>query len=167
MEENKKDLLTGQDGHIVGSNLQKGETTFIHRELFSDTCNIIEQSQASAYRSVNEILVKRNWLLGKRIQQEVLKEQRAEYGEEVVVNLAKALTDRYGKGFTKTNLYHFISFYQAWPNIFHAVSGKCLSTVDDVCSDTPIRLSWTHYRIILQEENPEARTWYANEAIVG
>lgn len=164
MEENKKDLFMEQDIHIGGRNLQKRKTAFMHGELFRDSCNIIEQSQASAYRSVNEILVKRNWLLGKRIQQDVLKEQRAEYGEQVVVNLAKALTNRYGKGFTKTNLYHFISFYQAWPNIFHAVSGKCLSTVDDVCPNTPIRLSWTHYRIILQEENPEARTWYANEA---
>lgn len=154
---NTKTMISDRD-------LQKEDTAFMHGDLFCDSCNIIEQSQVSAYRSVNEILVKRNWLLGKRIQQEVLKEQRAEYGVQVVANLAKALTDRYGKGFTKTNLYHFISFYQAWPNIFHAVSGKCLSTVDDVCSDTPIRLSWTHYRIILQEESPEARAWYANEA---
>lgn len=164
MEGNKKYMLMGQDPRIGGRDSQKGETAFMHGDLFSDSCDIIEQSQASAYRSVNEILVKRNWLLGKRIQQDVLKEQRAEYGVQVVANLAKALTDRYGKGFTKTNLYHFINFYQAWPNIFHAVSGKCLSTVNDVCPDSPIELSWTHYRIILQEENPEARTWYANEA---
>lgn len=64
----------------------------------------------------------------------------------------------------KTNLYHFISFYQAWPNIFHAVSGKCLNTMGDVCPDTPIGLSWTYYRIFLREKNIEARTWYANEA---
>lgn len=153
-----------QDKHITVHNRQKGETAFKHGDLFSDSCDIIEQSQASAYRLVNEMLVKRNWLLGKRIQQEVLNEQRAEYGEQVVAKLAKALTYKYGKGFTKTNLYNFVSFYQAWPNIFHAVSGKCLSTVDNTCSNTPIRLPWTHYRIILQEENWEARIWYANEA---
>lgn len=71
--------------------------TFLHGELYRDSCMIIEQSQESAYRSINETLVKRNWLLGMRIQQEVLKDQRAEYGVQIVVNLAKALTDKYGK----------------------------------------------------------------------
>ncbi len=144
--------------------LQDNEMAFAQGQLYDDSCVIIEQSQASAYRSVNEILVKRNWLLGMRIQQEILKEERAEYGERVVVNLAKSLTDKYGKGFAKTNLYHFVCFYQTWPNIFHTVSGKCGSAIDSICSNAPIRLSWTHYRIILQEADFEARTWYENEA---
>ena len=164
MEKNKKDLPVEQDRPIRGRNLQKEERAFRHEELFCDSCNIIEQSQVYAYRSVNEILVKRNWLLGKRIQQEVLKEQRAEYGVQVVVNLAKALTEKYGKGFTKTNLYHFVRFYQSWPNIFHTVCGKFDNVIDSICSETPIRLSWSHFRIILQEENSEARAWYAREA---
>ena len=65
MEENKKDLPIEQDRHIGGCDLQKKETAFMHEELFCDSCNIIEQSQAAVCRSVNEILVKRNWLLGK------------------------------------------------------------------------------------------------------
>ncbi len=40
---------------------------------------IIEQAQKSAYLAINETLIKRNWLLGMRIQNEVLKEQRAKY----------------------------------------------------------------------------------------
>lgn len=143
---------------------QNNGMAFLYGELFCDSCTIIEQSQESAYRSVNETLVKRNWLLGMRIQQEVLKDQRAEYGVQVVVNLAKSLTDKYGKGFTKTNLYHFVRFYQAWPNIFHTACGKFENTIENIIPDSPIRLSWSHFRIILQEENPEARTWYANEA---
>lgn len=105
-------------------NFSKLDITFLHGELFKDSCYIIEQSKASAYRSVNEALVKRNWLLGLRIQQETLKDQRAEYGEQAVAKLAKELTDKYGKGFTKTNLYNYISFFQAWPNIFHSENGK-------------------------------------------
>ena len=49
--------------------------------LLKDSCVIIEQARQSAYQVVNETLIKRNWLLGMRIQHEVLKEQRAEYGE--------------------------------------------------------------------------------------
>ena len=62
--------------------LQQGETSAIlsQSELYNDACSIIEQTQVSAYRSVDEIIIKRNWLLGLRIHHEVLKDQRAEYG---------------------------------------------------------------------------------------
>ena len=93
------------------------------KQLFSDACRIIEQAQEAAYRSVNVTLIKRNWLLGMRIQHEVLKDKRAEYGERVVANLADSLTKRYGRGFSMRNLYNFVSFYQNHPYIFHAVSG--------------------------------------------
>ena len=92
--------------------------------LYQDACTIIEQAQSAAYRAVNESLIKRNWLLGMRINMDVIKAQRAEYGEQIVKSLAKALTNRYGEGFTKTNLYNYIGFFKTWPEIFHAVSGK-------------------------------------------
>ena len=148
--------------------------------LLNDVRAIIEQAQETAYRAVNETLIKRNWLLGMRIQHEVLQDQRAEYGEQVIKTLVKELTKTYGAGFTKTNIYNYINFYQAWPKIFHAMSG--ISTDDETerifhaasgdfvdiinlfCPQYPIRLSWTHYRIILQEPNAEARAWYENEA---
>lgn len=69
--------------------------------LYQDACTIIEQTQVEAYRAVNETLIKRNWLLGMRIQHEVLKDKRAEYGEQVIENLGKRLTKKYGEGFIK------------------------------------------------------------------
>ena len=48
--------------------------------LLHDARLIIEEAQRMAYRSVNETLIKRNWLLGMRIRHEVLNEKRAEYG---------------------------------------------------------------------------------------
>lgn len=148
--------------------------------LLNDVCAIIEQAQATAYRAVNETLIKRNWLLGMRIQHEVLQDQRAEYGEQVIKTLVKELTKTFGAGFTKTNIYNYINFYQAWPKIFHAMSGTSdddeterifhaasgnfVDIINLFCPRYPIRLSWTHYRIILQEPNAEARAWYENEA---
>ncbi len=146
--------------------------------LYQDACRIIEQAQESAYRQVNETLIKRNWLLGMRINMDVLKAQRAEYGEQIIKTLAKSLTLRFGEGFTKTNLYNYVGFYQKWPeffhavsgksngleNIFHAVSGKTENIMQSLTAKSPIRLSWTHYRIILQENNKEARDWYEQEA---
>lgn len=129
-----------------------------------DSCSIIEQSQATAYRLVNETLIKRNWLLGMRINIEFLKEQRAEYGEQIIKKLSKILSERYGKGFTKTNLYHYTNFYQMWPEIFHAVSGKSENIIDLIVASAPLKLSWSHYRIMLQEADAGARAWYESEA---
>jgi hypothetical protein len=110
-------------------------------DLFQDIRCIITESQRYAYQAVNVALVQRNWLLGKRIAEEILKgEDRAEYGNAIIQNLAKGLTTEFGKGFTKTNLYQFVSFYKTFPDIFHAVSGKFTDL-----------LSWTHCRILLQE----------------
>ena len=94
------------------------------QSLIQDACTIIDQAQATAYRQVNETLIKRNWLLGMRIQHEVLKDKRAEYGEEVVKTLAINLIEKYGKGFSRNNLYRFVAFFKSFPDIFHAVSGK-------------------------------------------
>ena len=163
MEEKNKDIVAGGQQETM---------------LYQDACQIIEQAQKLAYRQVNETLIKRNWLLGLRINMDVLKTQRAEYGEQIVKTLARSLTLRYGEGFTKTNLYNYIGFYQKWPeifhavsgksidldNIFHAVSGKSENILQSVIAKSPIRLSWTHYRIILQESNKEARDWYEQEA---
>jgi len=150
------------------------------QSLYQDACVIIDQAKETAYRQVNETLIKRNWLLGFRIQHEVLKDKRAEYGEQVVKNLANALIKRYGRGFSMRNLYNFVSFYQNHQDIFHAVSRKSENILqsltaksqDDAQSNilqsltakSPIRLSWTHYSIILQENSKEARDWYEQEA---
>ena len=64
------------------------------QSLIQDACTIIDQAQETAYRQVNETLIKRNWLLGMRIQHEVLKDKRAEYGKQVVKCLAQSLVER-------------------------------------------------------------------------
>ena len=162
--------------------------------LYQDVCVIIDQAKTKAYRVVNETLIKRNWLLGLRIQHEVLKDKRAEYGEQVVKNLSSALENRYGKGFSMRNLYYFISFYQSHPDIFQLVGNakpddevgskilqaviaksETVSMIGDCFSDSdiygrlkpvsPLKLTWTHYNIILQEGNREAQEWYEKEAI--
>ena len=159
-------------------------TNFSH--LVDDSCAIIEQAQAVAYKAVNEILIKRNWLLGMRIRLEVLKDKRAEYGEKVIKNLAKALTEKYGNGYSRNNLYRYVSFCKSFQNIFR-LAGEKSEIVPSVMGQSEIvpslmgfskkhniyslieptqilRLSWTHYSIILQEPTAEGRAWYENEA---
>ena len=156
------------------------------QSLFQDACIIIDQAQAVAYRQVNETLIKRNWLLGMRIQHEVLKDKRAEYGEQVVKTLAIELIEKYGKGFSRNNLYRFVAFFKSFPDFFSALSEQSeivpsltgqsekvpsltgLLEISDIYGKLkpirPLRLSWTHYSIILQDTSLDARYWYEQEA---
>ena len=102
--------------------MNKLENTAIHYiksdNLLQDTQQIIETAQQFAYKAVNIALIQRNWLLGKRIaEEEFQRQERAEYGAEVIKKLSFELTQIYGKGSTKSNLYSFIDFYYAFPNI--------------------------------------------------
>lgn len=132
-----------------------GIISYAHTDdILCDVQGIIDASQQRAYQAVNVALVQRNWLVGQRIADETLKgDNRAEYGASVIKSLAKELTKMYGRGYTKTNLYNFYMFYKTFPEIFHSASGKF-----------DARLTWTHYRILLQVKDTEARNWYAKEA---
>ena len=124
-------------------------------DILQDMRDIIEVSRDSAYQAVNLALVRRNWMLGRRIAEEELNgESRAEYGLEIIKKLSKELTEEFGKGYTKTNLYNFYLFYKSFPEIFHAASGKSVSL-----------LSWTHYRTLLQVKDEKARAWYEKETV--
>ena len=123
-------------------------------DILKDMCGIIESSQKAAYRAVNTTLIQRNWLLGYRIASEELQgEDRAKYGAEIIKKLAKELSAEYGKGYTKSNLYSFYSFYKTYPEIFRTSSGKSVGL-----------LSWSHYATLLQVKDKAARDWYEKEA---
>lgn len=123
-------------------------------DIMNDMRKIIEGSQKTAHQAVNTILVQRNWLIGYRIASEELNgEDRADYGAEVIKKLSFELTKEFGKGYTKSNLYSFYSFYKTYPEIFQTPFGK-----------SAILLSWSHYNVLLQVKDKIARDWYEKEA---
>ena len=124
-------------------------------DILKDMCGIIESSREVAYRAVNATLVQRNWLIGYRIAEEELQgEVRSEYGAQIIKRLSEELTNLYGKGYDRSNLYHCLRFYKMFPGI-----------VDTVCRQSERILSWSHYRALLQVEDKTARSWYEKEAI--
>ena len=85
--------------------------------------------------------------------EELQGEDRAKYGAEIIKKLAKELSAEYGKGYTKSNLYSFYSFYKTYPEIFRTSSGKSVGL-----------LSWSHYATLLQVKDKATRDWYEKEA---
>lgn len=123
--------------------------------IFYRASTIIESARNTAYRQINETLVRRNWEIGRIIAEEELKgDDRAKYGAEIIKWLSKRLTAAYGKGFSKSYLYSFLTFYKTHLTIFQSPIGK-----------SPKLLSWTHYFVLNQEINNNARQWYEAEAL--
>ena len=151
---------------------------FKSNNLLQDAQHIIEDAQNFAYKAINIAMLQRNWLLGKRIAEEEFQgKDRAKYGAEIIKKLSGELTQIYGNGFTKTNLYTFTEFYKAFSNIFHTVCGKsenenfhtaCGNSSTAILDTSGVKsfslLTWSHYRTLLQVKDTEARDWYMQEA---
>lgn len=135
--------------NVLNIHLNVSETN----DILSDVSEIIQQSKELAYRSIDIILLQRNWLIGKRIHEEELKETRKEnYGKEIIKNLSKELIAKYGKGFDVKTLYKYVSFYILYKNIFSTASRQSF-------------LSWSHYVLLFAIDDVEARDWYEKEAL--
>jgi predicted nuclease of restriction endonuclease-like (RecB) superfamily len=121
-------------------------------KLYDEVKHIIEQGRNSVYRAANAAMVHSYWQIGKLIVEEEQKgKERAEYGTDLIRNLATRLSSDYGKGFTETNLKYMRQFYNQFGNS-HALRDE---------------LSWTHYRLLLKLEKETARTFYVSEAVSG
>lgn len=142
---------------------------------------ILASARQKAYSAVNFAMVEAYWLIGKRIvEEEQNGKSRAEYGEHVITEVSKALTEEFGKGFSKTNVKNFRTFYLIFNNfqISQALPDQSITEIQQVLpgqysspnSASSARtkilpvLSWTHYERLMRVKDPIAREWYMNEA---
>ena len=94
--------------------------------LLHDIRQLIEDSRSRLAVTVNSALTLLYWNIGQRIHSEVLKGERAEYGEQIVATLAKQLETGYGRGFSSKNLRHMLRFAESFPE------EHCLDTVETI-----------------------------------
>ena len=110
---------------------------------------IITQAQDRAIRSVDAERVRMYWQIGQTIfEEEQHGEDRAAYGNFLIKGLAKALQPQFGSGFSGRQLHWYVQFYRTFPNM-NALRSQ---------------FSWTHYRKLIQLENPDKREFYVAEA---
>jgi len=87
-----------------------------YETILGDISNVIDAARRSAARSVNCIMTAAYWLIGRRIVElEQKGKRRAEYGKELIEQLAGDLSARYGRGFSVRNVWQMKAFYLAWP----------------------------------------------------
>lgn len=115
--------------------------------LITDIRHLIGEARSRAAHAVNAELSSLCWHVGRRIQQELLGNRRAGYGEEIVSTLSRQLTLDYGQGFSAKNLRHMIRFAQAFPD-------------EEIVSTLWRQLSWSHLKALIYLDDPLKRDFY-------
>ncbi|MFN8738644.1 MAG: YhcG family protein [Pirellula sp.] len=116
--------------------------------LLGDIRQVIEAAREQTARAVNSTLVIMYWKIGKRIREDVLQNERAEYGKEILQTLSAQLTEEYGRGFDRRNLHYMVCFAELFPD-------------EQIVNALRSQLSWTHFRELLSIEEPIKREFYA------
>ena len=97
------------------STTKENATAIDPAALFERIVSILDQARGNVVRAVNTNMVLAYWLIGREIVEEIQRGKgRAKYGEKIIATLSVRLTERYGKGFSTTNLKYFRLFYQAY-----------------------------------------------------
>ena len=122
-----------------------------NNSLFEQIKNLIEQTKNNVAISVNSSLTMMYWEIGNRINQNILKNQRAEYGKEIVVTLSRQLQDNFGKGFDEKNLRRMMQF----ANTIEKQKVVTLSR----------QLSWSHFLALLPLQDTLKIEFYAQMSI--
>jgi predicted nuclease of restriction endonuclease-like (RecB) superfamily len=126
----------------IESTLQKIEQT-----LFSEIRQLIDAAKQRAAVAINAEITLLYWQVGNRIQTEVLKGQRAEYGKQIIVSLSEQLTQAYGRGWSEKQLRHCLHFAETFPD-------------EQIVSALRRQLNWTQIKTLMYFDDPLKRSFY-------
>jgi uncharacterized protein DUF1016 len=125
---------------------------------------LVLSAHGGAARGLNLLQVPTNYEIGRRIvKEEQGGADRAQYGKEVIRELAARLTSEFGNGFSKSNLEYMRRFYLAYPNRFSQIAQTLSGQSVTSSADLSFALSWSHYLFLLGL-NEQERNFYEIEA---
>jgi predicted nuclease of restriction endonuclease-like (RecB) superfamily len=124
----------------------------IEKILFTDLAQIIEHGKSQLTKHVNSVLTLTYWHVGKKINEHILKNERAEYGKQIVPTVSLQLEKLYGRSFNEKNLRRMMRFAEVF---------------EDFTIVAPLvrQLSWSHFLMLLPLKSKESRGYYAQNAI--
>ena len=123
------------------------QATSFPDELVTDVRALIEAARGRVATSINAELTQLYWHVGYRLNSELLRGQRASYGQQVITTLARQLAADYGKGWSDRQLRYCLRLAEIFPDA---------SILHTVCS----QLSWSHLRQLIQIDDPLKRDFY-------
>ncbi len=140
-----------QSAQTSGKSVSRSSGTDLAPEteaLALDIARMIETARIQVARTANAALTTLYWQIGTRIRQDVLKDQRAEYGAEIVAALGRQLEARFGRGFGEKNLRRMMQFSETFPDA-------------KIVAALLRQLGWTHFTMLMPLKDPLKRDFYA------
>ncbi|WP_316834599.1 DUF1016 N-terminal domain-containing protein [Pedobacter nutrimenti] len=117
------------------------------RQIADDIKTLIETSKEQVAQTVNSEITLLYWNIGKRINEEILGNDRAEYGKQIVASLAQQLGKEYGGSFSEKNLRRMMQFASVFSDKQIVVSAMR-------------QLSWTHFIALIPLKDSLKREFY-------
>lgn len=120
----------------------------LNTNLFKDVQHIIEDGRNNVAVAINAGLTATYWQVGKRINDDILQNKRAEYGKMIVATISRQLTNEYGKGWEVKNVRRMVQFYEKFPD-------------SQIVAALWRQLSWSHFKLIIPMKTDLEREFYA------
>ena len=142
--------------------------------LYSHIRKLLISARQAAVCNVNALQVLTNFEIGRLIVEHEQKgAKRAEYGEQILKELSKRLTNEFGRGYSWSNLNHKRRFYLEYnermqQNTNDKLLPDNLSSILQTLSAksyAPFPLSWSHYVFLMGINNHNERNFYEIESI--
>ena len=129
----------------------KKEVT-LQESLITDLRTLINEARNKVALIVNTEITLLYWHIGKRINEEVLGNQRAEYGKQIVSTVSTQLTKEYGRGFELRNLRRMMQFAELFPDF-------------QIVAPLARQLSWSHFLMLFPIKDPLSREFYLTMSV--
>lgn len=118
--------------------------------IIKDITHLINEATDKAIRAVDFQRVLLYWNIGQRIFDEIQGgKERADYGKEIIKNLALELEPVYGSGYSYRQLYLFLQFHKAFP----------------IVNTVRSQLNWSQYKLLIRIEDEDKREFYIRESV--
>jgi predicted nuclease of restriction endonuclease-like (RecB) superfamily len=117
------------------------------QSLLHDIRTLIDEGKQHLAVTVNAAMSMLYWNVGRRINTDVLGNERAEYGKKIVATLAEELEREYGSSFSVKNLRRMMQFAEVFPD-------------EEIVVSLIRQLSWTHILALIPIADPLKREFY-------
>lgn len=123
-----------------------------YQDLLAELVDLVEKTKYQVVSQANSSLTVLFWHIGKRILNQNLHHERAEYGKQIVVTVSRELVKRFGRNYEEKNLRRMIQFAKQFPEVENVVT---LSR----------HLTWSHFIVLIPLKTEDARDFYGKLAI--
>lgn len=137
-----------------------------YHQLLEDIRILLAEGRKKVAREINQTVVSTYWEIGRYIVEfEQGGKERAEYGSELLKNLAADLTEQFGRGYSYRNLQLAKKLYHTFPIVQSLIAQSQKGEKLKPGESALLRASWTHLVRLLSVQNEAERNFYLIETV--